>query len=44
MPTRVSTNDDNSDILHPAHYLELRELFSKLRVEEGILQLNEDEY
>ena len=44
MPTRVSTNDDNSDILHLAYYQEQRVLFSKLCVEECILLLKEGEY
>ena len=44
MPGAMSTNDDNNDILHLAHCLEQLEIFSKLHVEEGILQLKEDEY
>ena len=42
MQTRVITNDNNSDILHLAHYQEQRVLFSKLRVEECILLLKEE--
>ena len=40
----ISTNDDNIDTLHLAHYLEQLELFSKLRLKEDIPQLKVDEY